>query len=231
MKGKSEYWGPVSGAVSVIAVMVGNGLALAGQTGATAGPGVVADLQHESFVNGLGVTLEMVGWAALVCFIGFMFATLRRAERPDGWWSPVALAAGVLLVALKLGSVAPMMAAWSHRDDLTVTVAQTLNDLGGALFILSGWATGLFVATAAASALESRVLPRWLGWFGVVSGVGALVAGTAGVLHPSGYVAIPFLASLLWVLLASVVLTAQVGRASRGITPSRTIPEGVVRGR
>ena len=136
MKGKSEYWGPVSGAVSVIAVMVGNGLALAGQTGATGGPGVVADLQHESFVNGFGVTLEMVGWAALVCFIGFMFATLRRAERPDGWWSPVALAAGVLLVALKLGSVAPMMAAWSHRDDLTVTVAQTLNDLGGALFIL-----------------------------------------------------------------------------------------------
>ena len=133
---------------------------------------MVADLQHESFVNGFGVTLEMVGWAALVCFIGYMFATLRRAERPDGWWSPVALAAGVLLVALKLGSVAPMMAAWSRRDDLTVTVAQTLSDLGGALFIVSGWATGLFVATAAASALESRVLPRWLGWFGVVSGTG-----------------------------------------------------------
>ncbi len=123
--------GPVSGAVSVIAVMVGNGLALAGQAGATAGPGLVADLRHESFVNSFGVTLEMVGWAALMCFIGYLFATLRRAEPPDGWWSPVALAAGVLLVALKLGSVAPLMAAWSRRDDLTVA--------GGADPQRSGW--------------------------------------------------------------------------------------------
>ena len=144
----SGYVGPVSGAVSVIAVMVGNGMALAGQVGATTGPGLVADLRQESFVNNFGVTLEMVGWAALMCFIGYLFATLRRAEPPDGWWSPVALAAGVLLVALKLGSVAPLMAAWSRRDDLTVAVAQTLSDLGGALFVVSGWATGLFVATA-----------------------------------------------------------------------------------
>ena len=231
MKGKSEYLGPVSGVMSVIAVMVGNGLALAGQTGATGGPGLVADLQHQSFVNDLGVSLELGGWAALVCFIGYLFVILRRAEPPDGWWSPVALGAGVLLVALKLGSVAPIMAAWSRRDDLTVPMAQTLSDLGGALFIVSGWATGLFVATAAASAVESRVLPRWLGWFGVVSGVGALVAGTAGVLDPSGYVPIPFLASLLWVVLTSVVLTARVSRSGKGVGQSRTITDGVVAGR
>ena len=231
MKRVSGYVGPVSGTVSVIAVMVGNGLALAGQAGATAGPGLVADLRHQSFVNSFGVTLEMAGWAALMCFIGYLFTTLRRVEPPDGWWSPVALAAGVLLVALKLGSVAPLMAAWSRRDDLTIPVAQTLSDLGGALFVVSGWATGLFVATAAASAVESRVLPGWLGWFGVLSGLGALVAGTAGVLDPVGYVPIPFLASLLWVLLTSVVLTARMGRADTVIMNPRATPDGVVAGR
>ena len=231
MRHKRERIAPLSGAVCVIAVMVGNGMALAGQTGATGGAGLLADLQAApSLVNSLGLTLEMFGWAALMCFLAVLYRTLRGAEHSDGWLASVAFGAGVLMLALKLGSVAPWMAAWYRRDELTVPLAQTLNDLGAALFIVSGWATGLCVAAAAGSAIGSRVLPRWLGWFGLVSGVGALVAGTAGVVNPQTYNPMLFLASLLWVLLTSVVLAVRAGHAPKAEHQADTVPAGAAAG-
>ena len=205
--------GAASGAVCVIAVMVGNGLALAGWSGATDGPGVLADLQREqSVVNIVGLSMELLGWAALVMFLGYLYRVLQRAEGPDGWLAPVAFGSGLIMVCIKLGSVAPLTAAWYRSDDLTMTTATTLSDLGGALFVVSGWATGLLVASAAGSALVSGVLPRWLGWSGMVSGVAALVAGTAGIMDPLDYIPLPFLAGLLWILITSVLLTARALR-------------------
>ena len=135
-------------------------------------PGVLADLQRDlSVVNIVGLSLELLGWVALVMFLGYLYRVLQRAEGPDGWLAPVAFGSGLIMVCIKLGSVAPLMAAWYRRDDLTVATATTLSDLGDALFVVSGWATGLLVASAAGSALVSGVLPRWLGWFGMVSGV------------------------------------------------------------
>lgn len=206
--------GAASGAVCVVSVMVGNGLALAGWSGKTDGASVLADLQRDlSVVNVIGLSLELLGWAALVMFLGYLYRVLQRAEAPDGWLAPVALGSGLIMVSIKLASIGPIMAAWNRRDDLTVTTAQTLSDLGDAAFVVSGWATGLLVATAAGSALASAALPRWLGWFGIVSGVATLVAGTAGVMDPASYVPLPFLAALLWLLMTSVLLTA---RESRG---------------
>ena len=220
--------GAASGAVCVLLVMVGNGLALAGWSEDRDGPGVLADLQRDlSVVNMVGLSMELLGWAALVMFLGYLYRVLKRAEGPDGWLAPVAFGSGLIMVCVKLGSVAPLTAAWYRRDDLTVTTAATLSDLSGALFIVSGWTTGLLVASAAGSALTSGVLPRWLGWFGMVSGVAALVAGTAGIMGPRGYVPLPFLAALLWILISSVVLTVRVSRGAEREVTAHTVPTGV----
>jgi len=218
--------GAASGAVCVVSVMVGNGLALAGWSGETDGASVLTDLQRDlSAVNIIGLSLELLGWAALVMFLGFFYRVLQRAEEPDGWLAPVALGSGLIMVSIKLASIVPIMAAWNRRDDLTLATAQTLSDLGGAAFIVSGWATGLLVAAGAGSALVSGVLPRWLGSFGIVSGVATLVAGTAGVVDPASYVPLPFLGALGWLLVTSVVLTV---RASRGPAPTaRPVATGV----
>ena len=220
--------GAASGAVCVVSVMVGNGLALAGWSGATDGPGVLADLQRDlSVVNIVGLSMELLGWVTLVMFLGYLYRVLQRAEGPDGWLAPVAFGSGLIMVSIKLGSVAPLMAAWYRRDDLTVITATTLSDLAGALFVVSGWATGLLVASAAGSALVSRILPRWLGWFGMVSGVATLVAGTAGIMDPRHYIPLPFLTGLLWILVTSVVLTARASRVPQHDLTEGTVPTGV----
>lgn len=226
---KTYAWiGAASGALCVVSVMVGNGLALAGWSGATDGPGVLADLQRDqSVVNIVGLSMELLGWVMLVMFLGYLYRVLQRAEGPDGWLAPVAFGSGLIMVSLKLGSVAPLTAAWSRRDDLTVTTASSLRDLAEALFVVSGWATGLLVASAAGSALVSGVLPRWLSWFGMVVGVATLVAGTAGVMDPRDYMPLPFLAGLLWILITSVVLTVRALRLQRHELPDRTVPTGV----
>lgn len=220
--------GAVSGAVCVLSVMVGNGLALAGWSGATDGSGVLADLQRElSVVNIVGLSMELLGWVALVMFLGYLYRVLQRAEGPDGWLAPVAFGSGLIMVSIKLGSIAPLVAAWYRRDDLTVTTAEILHDLAGAFFVVSGWATGLLVASAAGSALASGVLPRWLGWFGMVSGMATLVAGTAGMMYPRDYLPLPFLAGLLWILVTSVVLTARASRGGQPEVTEHTVPTGV----
>ena len=223
--------GAASGAVCVLAVMIGNGLALAGWSGATNGTAVLADLQRElSVVNIVGLSMELFGWVALVVFLGYLYRVLQRAEGSTGWLAPVAFGSGLIMVCIKLGSVAPLTAAWHRRDDLTVNTATTLSDLGDALFVVSGWATGLLVASAAGSALISGALPRWLGWFGLVSGVATLVAGTAGIMAPAAYNPLPFLAGLLWILITSVLLTARAPRVGQHEVVEPTVPTGVAAG-
>ena len=71
------------------------------------------------------------------------------------------------------------------------------------------------------------MLPRWLAFAGIVVGVLTIAAGTAGIVDPAGYVPIPFLLGLVWVLATSVVLavrgprsaatTARAGRAAEAV--------------
>lgn len=209
-----ERLAAASGAVYVLAILLGNGLYEAGKTGAEDGPGILADLQRTtSPVQTFGLTLEILGFTAFLVFLGALYRTLHRAERRDGWLAATALGAGLVTVAVKLGSVAPLMAANLRVDQLTTDVARTLNDLGGAAFVLSGYTSGIFVAAAAAAGLVTRVLPRWLSIAGIVVGVLTIAAGTAGVVDPAGYVPVPFLLGLVWMLVTSVVLAVRAPAA------------------
>ena len=195
------------GAGYVLASLIGNSLAETGAGGRQDGAGILADLQRDSSaVQTVGVGLEVLGTAALLVFLGYLYRVLRRAEGPDGWWAATALGAGLVALAVKLSSAAPFMAAQLRRDELTPELARTLIDQNAAGFVLSGYTTGLFVLAAAAASLSGRVAPRWLALSGVVVGALAVAAGTAGVLAPHGYVPVPFLLCLLWILVTSLTL-------------------------
>lgn len=230
---RSQRLALASGAIYVLAVMIGNGLFESGKTGAEDGAGVLADLRRAvSPAEHIGQALEMLGFTALLVFLGAMYRAIWRAERSDGWLAATALGAGLVTVAVKLGSVAPLMAAQLRADELTPDLARTLHDLGEAAFILSGYTTGIFVAAAAAAALATGVLPRWLGFGGVVIGVLTIAAGTAGVVDPGGYVPVPYLLGLVWVLAASVMMALRRTETVVGGAPDRAsgpVPAGDAR--
>lgn len=216
------------GAGYVLASLIGNSLAEAGAGGGQDGAGILADLQRDtSAVQSVGVGLEVLGTAALLVFLGYLYRVLRRAEGPDGWWAATALGAGLITLAVKLSSAAPFMAAQLRRDELTPELARTLIDQNGAGFVLSGYTTGLFVLAAAAACLSGRVVPRGLALSGVVVGALAVAAGTAGVLAPGGYVPVPFLLCLLWILITSLALAVRGPRhPDRVHTGADAVPAG-----
>jgi hypothetical protein len=132
-------------------------------------------------------------------------------------------------MAVKLATSASGAAARLHVGQLDAPLARTLNDLGSAGFVISGYLFGVFVVAAAGSAFVSRALPRWLSVSGLVVGVLTIAAGTAGILDPVGYVPVPFLLCLAWVLVTSILLTARGARPAGG-QPGRTadaVPTGV----
>lgn len=227
---RSQRLALASGAVYVVAILIGNGLYEMGASGAEDGAGILADLQRtDGPAQTAGLVMEILGFTAFLVFLGALYRTTRRVEGPDGWFATTAYGAGLVTVAVKLGSVAPLMAADLRADDLTPDLARTLDDLGGAAFVISGYTSGIFVAAAAAAVLVTRMLARWLSFAGVVVGVLTVAAGTAGVVDPGGYVPVPYLLGLLWVLAASATMAVRGPRTPDADTSSRAagaVPAG-----
>jgi hypothetical protein len=226
MTGISKRLAAASGAFFVVAIIVGNILFSAG---AVEGTSPLAGFQRDaSLLTSLGLVLEIAGFIAFLVFLAFLYRTLRRAEGPEASAGTVALGGGLLYLAIKVGSAAPVMAGSYRADALTPDLARTLDDLNGMAFVVSGLMFGLFCAAAALASVAHRVLPRWLGWFGVVSGVLAVVAGMVGMVDPDSYFPLAFLAATTWTLMASVVLTVRLGRPVAERPPtSPAAPAGV----
>jgi hypothetical protein len=202
---RTERLAAATGAIYVVVILAGNAIATAGQSDNPTGEQVLHDLQHRTTLQSIGVLLEAASFAALMIFLGYLYRVLRRGERPESWGAAAALVTGIVPAAIKLGSAAPELAAYLHRDDLSPILARTLEDIAGGAFVISGWANGVFVGVAAGAALASRVLPRWLAVTGLVIGLLSFAAGLAGALDPAAYVPIPFLLCLAWVLAASLI--------------------------
>ena len=158
------------------------------------------------------MTLELLGFAALVLFAGYLCTRVRAG----GWLATAALAGGVIAIAVKLASVAPMFAAYVLRDGISPEMARVLTDMGGAAFVVDWLPTGVFVACAAGAALATRTLGRTLGWGGVVAGSAAVIVTAVTGAHVLAANALPFLFCLLWILVVSVRLGVQRTSRVRG---------------
>jgi hypothetical protein len=157
--------------------------------------------------------LELLGFLALLCFVGYLAAVLRRAEGEDGWLWLTALGGGLLTIAIKLSSAAPILAAVWRVDELDPVTARTLTDINGFAFFISFATLAMLVGPAALVALRTALLPRALAVAGVVV-AGAQVATIAVGL--TGAAVVPFLLSALWIAAVSVVLTRRAG-ARQGV--------------
>jgi hypothetical protein len=203
--------GALSGAAYVLLVVVGNGLSTDGAPGPDAAqPAGQQDIAYLHWLAGntsaqVGVTLELLGFAALMLFVGYLCTRVRAA----GWAATAALAAGMVAVAVKLGSAAPMFAAYALRDGISPETARVLTEMNSAAFVVDWLPTGLFVACAAAAALSTGTVGRVLGWGGLVAGAVAVTFTAVTGVHALAANALPLLVCLLWILAVSVRLAVQ----------------------
>src|SRR3954466_2758193 len=136
---RSERLAAATGAAYVALIMVGNVLAT-GSGDPQDGPTILAHLRAgRSPTETVGVLMEILGFAVFLVFLGYLYRVLRRAEGTDGWGAAVAFGAGLVTMAVKLATPPAGAAARLHLGQLDATLARTLNDLGGAGFVVSGY--------------------------------------------------------------------------------------------
>ena len=143
--------------------------------------GLLAIDRARIFGHSMGgaVTLELLSFAALALFAGYLCTRVRAG----GWLATAALAGGVIAIAVKLASFAPMLAGYVLRHGISPETARVLSDMNGAAFVVDWLPTGLFVACAAGAALAARTSGRTLGWGGVVAGTAALIVTAVTGVH------------------------------------------------
>lgn len=149
-----------------------------------------------------GLALDVLGSLAFVLFAGRFWGTLRQAESAPAWLSLSAFGAALLAVAGSFIDKTIFAAIFSQAGHgLEPSVATALYAAASASFGLFSAFAGLFIGLAALVILQTRVLPGWLGWLGVVvltlSLVGIAVAGV-------GLLAFPLV--LIWMIAASILL-------------------------
>jgi len=160
------------------------------------------------------IVLELIGLLLFIPFLGYLCSVLREAEGPRGWLATAAFGAGLVDVTIKLGSIAPGKAADSF-DDATA-MHQALEDMNSIAFIVTMLPLSILTAAAAVIILKTGVLPRALGWLAAVTAPALLVNG----MFLDAEFGPAFLLFMLWVLLASVVLTVRSSDLRMRVSPA-----------
>jgi hypothetical protein len=142
----------------------------------------------------------------LLFFVSILRYELRRAGG-TGQLANGAFAGGVLAAA-GFGILAFVHLALADAGDSVKTIGttQVLNVLDNTDFIPMVAGVGVLVLGAGLSTVRHGGLPRWLGWVAVVIGILAFT--------PAGFFA--FLASGIWIALASILLTQARQSAAPG---------------
>lgn len=181
--------GPISGVLFVVVLFGGGGV-----------PGS----------EDVHMVIEIAGLLFLLPFIAFLAGMVREAEDAGGWLSGTVLAAGTLALAVKLGSGASSIAARDQEGAL----ADALQAMNDAAFMLMMLPLGVMVAAVAIASIRTDILPTWLGWASAVVGVALLVNGTnfEAEFGPA------FLLFALWTLVTSALLLLRARSAPRRAT-------------
>jgi hypothetical protein len=159
--------------------------------------------------------LAAIGW---IWFVVGLCLLLTRAEGSPPWRSAVALVCGVILAALLLLNTSGNAASFGATD-LDLAVASYAFDVSS-LGLANVWlAMGGFAVCCGWVVVSTRVVGRWLGWWGIASGLGLVLAR---FFWTSEIWLLPYAAFWIWMIIMCVqlvrkpraVLKAADGRAS-----------------
>lgn len=215
--------GAATGIVFVALFTIGaaNVFGVEGPEGGAEADEIVAFFTENLSKLELGLTLMLLGAAALLWFSGSVWRALRNAE-PDGRLSAIALGAGVLTAGFYLATTGMLGSYMTVKwEDLDPVVTQSLFEAGGFAFafaFLGGTVLrAAFAGAASLAAIRFGGLPKWLGWIGLVVALGNLVGsfvlfeGTDnGIIGNIAFFSF-ILGFGVWILLTSIYLVIKPG--------------------
>jgi hypothetical protein len=200
-----DRWGPIAGIAFVVLLFVGLNLAL---SDLPAGDDPVS--KFTSFYNDKGDRAKLIIGSYLIVLAGVFFfwflASLRvrllEAEGVPGRLTSIAFGGGLAFVTLLMTSAATLMtiaADISFGDEKFASpdAARYLPELGYPILLIAGaFAAIAMIDAVSILIMRTGVLPRWIGWFGFVAAIALLF----------GFLFLPLVALLLWVLFVSVAM-------------------------
>jgi hypothetical protein len=152
----------------------------------------------------LSISLSMVAATLLLFFAGYLRKVLRAAEGEGHVLSALVLA-GATILATGAAIDATLNAAMADTvDDVDPVAIQTLNALWNNDYIPMALGALVLTLSAGLSIVRHGALPKWFGWIAIVIAV-VLVT-------PAGFFG--FIASGLWVLVASIMLAMRADEAA-----------------
>lgn len=146
------------------------------------------------------LVLHLAAFLLFLPFLACLWSVLREAEGGTGWVSGMALAAALLGIGVKYGSIAVVIAARDLQEGSPIE--QAFAAIGDAAFIISLLPLALFLGAVAVVALRSQALPQWLG-IGTALVAVSLAINSVFIDADFGPA---FLLFLAWTLAASIVL-------------------------
>jgi hypothetical protein len=200
-----DRWGPIAGIAFVVLMLVGISLAL---SDLPSGDDPIS--KFNSFYNDKGDRAKLIIGSYLMVLAGVFFfwflASLRvkllGAEGAPGRLTSIAFGGGLSFVTLLMTSAATLMtieADISFGDEKFVSpdAARYLPELAYPILLIAGaFAAIAMIDAASILIVRTGVLPTWIGWFGFVAAIALLF----------GFLFLPLVALLLWVLFVSAAM-------------------------
>ncbi len=202
--------GALTGALFVVLVLVAF-FAVGGNTpeGDDSARKVVkyySDNENKQIIAAVILALSSV---PLLYFTALLRELLRSSLPARSSVPSFALGGGIVAAAGFVTAATIHFALADYTKDIAPAAAQAINAIDGDFFL--PFTTGLAVLVLATSvaAIRVAVLPKWLGWVGVVL---FIVFFT-----PAGFIA--FGLSGIWIIVASVILYLRSGATARTTSP------------
>jgi hypothetical protein len=149
--------------------------------------------------------------AGLTMLIPFMLAlttVLGRAEGEPRIWSRLSLTGGLLFIVLVLAAESAWAALALDIDQISDDALVTLMQLDQGAYQAPPPLFGLFVAAASFVILQTRAMPRWLGFMGLPIAVAMVLSPLS--LNPNDVVTlayfIAYLAGQAWLMASAIVM-------------------------
>lgn len=153
----------------------------------------------------LGGYLSILSIIPFLWFMGVLWAALQRREGNAAWLSLVAFASGVTGMAILLSSSGWELALLRLGEGQSAETVQFLFDQGNLSFASLWVALASMLFAAGIVTIRDGALPRWLGWFGLITAL-ALLAARAVWFTASGIKFLPYTLVWVWLIAASIAL-------------------------